>query len=396
MIQNIKEIELKKRIASEDINFIAFPVTPWAAHGVEAFICGKKEESIDLKGYVCIVKHGRAGYLVDETHFSFENKNIRIVRIIKSEEESFLQKCIEKFRMWKYLCEKQKRGRKIYVLNQGCPNYEWHSLVKEIKPNHQVCSVVIDEGIGMYMREKKEWLNENMLMATGLKNKCSAFFMIMVKQPLMKKIIETHGEVERFCLFDKQQGRLQEDKRTIALYKKAICHNSQIIPNEQKKLYDKALVINTQPFFEYGQVLKDEDLKWIETVCSICKKYGVKVVLKPHPRERKTERYIKIDNCIIDNNNGISQESIMSQLDRKPYLIIGFSSTTLVTEKLFEGIEGISLIKCIDGDNFAKSILGDFRGFEKTFSDKVIFPENIEELSRIIINAVAQKPEGEK
>lgn len=396
MIQNVSELELKRAISSEDINFLAFPVTPWAAHGVEAFIYSKKKENVRLKGYVCIVEHGKAGYLLDEKHFMLKNSEIQIVKFVASKDENILKKIERKIELWKFLCQNQKGSDEIYILNQGTPNYEWHSIAKKLKPNCNVHSVIIDEGIGMYMREKKEWLNENLLMATGLKNKCSAFLMLVVKQPLMEAIVKKKREVESFCLFEKSFGRLQENKSVILSYKNIICQDSQAISNEHRKLYDNAIVINTQPFIEYNQVTMDEDLKWIKIICDTCKRNNVKVVLKPHPREKKIDRYSKIDNCWIDVNNEISQESIMSQLNRKPFLLIGFSSTTLITEKLFEGITAVSLTKCVNYNNFAESILGDFKAFARTFSDGVILPNNEEELITIIKKEIGRSMEGEE
>ena len=380
MLETVNYKKLKKKIISQNINFLAFPVTPWAAHGVDAFICMMKQKDISLNGYICIIKHGQAGYLVDDSHFSFENENIKIILLDGNIEETFYEKIKRKTRLWRFLGKRRTDGKYIYILNQGCPNYEWHSFIKEYKPKNQVKSIIIDEGIGMYMRTKKGWLLENLSNTKGIKNKIAAFLMVEIKQPIMKKIIKTRNEIVDFCLFNKTKNEFVKNTNAVSYYKQVIYKNGCLIATEQKKLYEHAVVVNTQPFYEYGQVKENEDVRWLNVICKICEEYKVPVVLKPHPREKNLERYKTISNCIIDYHKGITQETIISQIKDKPICIIGFSSTTLITERLFEEIAVISLIDCVNERNFDKVICNDFKGFKKTFSNYVCFPQNENDL----------------
>lgn len=65
-------------------NLVAFVVTPWAAHGVDAFIEYMNDCGIQPNGTICVIKHGQAGYLVDCDHFSFSSKDVHICTLTNS------------------------------------------------------------------------------------------------------------------------------------------------------------------------------------------------------------------------------------------------------------------------------------------------------------------------
>ena len=385
MIEQFGELELKRRISTEKINFLAFPVTPWAAHGVDAYIKMLEERGVRLKGYICVIKHGQAGYLLGKEHFQNVNKNIKIVQLDESMHLSMKQKIKGKIFIWFNLLKgKKSDNEKLYVLNQGSPNFEWHFYCKQHCPEYFVESVVIDEGIGMYMRDAKAWLRENLSNARGVKAKLSAYLMFKISQPLFIKRLKKNDEISYFCLLNKDRDGLKKNAQVITLYKSVVCLKNADLLKSEIDLYRNAVLINTQPFYEYGQVSEDEDLKWINIICIISEKLGLRVVLKPHPREKNLDRYANLNNCVIDLNKSISQETIIGNLPEKPLLIVGFSSTTLITESLFENINAISLVNCVDLKKFKGSILSDFEGFKRTFDELVYIPSNEEEIEEYI------------
>lgn len=368
-------------------NLVAFVVTPWAAHGVDAFIEYMADRGIHPNGIICIIKHGQAGYLVDSDHFSFSSKDVRLCMLAESTTEfPVVKKLKMKFNMYIHnLMTKTKGYRNIYILNQGSANYEWHAQLKNLKDGRLVRSVIIDEGIGMYMRDKKAWVKEDFSNAGSLKEKISIAVSRCFANPLMQKHLSSKGELMNFCVLQRNaKNELISSDFSVKYYKTVIHRLGLKEGIKCPSIYENAVVVNTQPFYEYNQVFEDEDIRIIEHLCELCAKKGIKVVLKPHPREKYIERYGMLRNCLIDTRKGITQESIISQLTIKPKAIVGFSSTTLISERIFDEIPAISLIDCVNIQNIESKMRLDFINFKRSFAQFVNFPENLKELDEFL------------
>lgn len=364
-------------------NLVAFVVTPWAAHGVDAFIEYMNDCGIQPNGTICVIKHGQAGYLVDCDHFSFSSKDIHICTLINSTMKLPIVKKIKmKLNMYaNNIVAKQKGNRNIFILNQGSMNYEWHARLKKLKDGRIARSVIIDEGIGMYMRDKKTWIKEDCSNASSLKEKLSIVVSRYVVNPLMQKRLSSEGELMNFSILQRNTKNELISNEVSVKYYKTVIHRLGIRENiERLSIYENAIVVNTQPFYEYNQVFEDEDIQIIQRLCELCAKKGIKVVLKPHPREKNIDRYNILKNCWIDDRKGITQESIISQLTIKPKAIVGFSSTTLISERVFDEIPAISLIRCVNIQNIETKMRADFVDFERSFKRFASFPQNWEEL----------------
>lgn len=372
---------LDKYKRDDDLNVLAFVVTPWVAHGVDAFIEYLIERGLDPKGAVIIIAHGQAGILVNQEHFSTTCKGISFYRL-KEESSSIKDKIRNKLNTYiQNLIVRSKNGRELFVLNQGCVNFEWHAKLKHLNGERHIQSVILDEGIGMYMRDKKAWAMESISNTTSFKQKVSIIFSLYILNPCMERHLKKINECTEFCLLKKSANyEFIPDKETIKYYGRVIKKIGAVSDYQDSKKYENAVVINTQPFYEYNQVYHDEDIRAIKMICDLCSDRGISVVLKPHPREKNIERYDALKNCLVDRRKGITQESIISQLQIKPKLIVGFSSTTLVSEKIFEQIPAMSLVACIDTNNVESKMAMDFCRFQKTFKNIVAFPRNVEEV----------------
>ena len=327
-------------------NLVAFVVTPWAAHGVDAFIEYMNDCGIQPNGTICVIKHGQAGYLVDCDHFSFSSKDVHICTLTNSTMKLPIVKKIKmKLNMYvNNIVAKQKGNRNIYILNQGSMNYE--------------CS-----------------------NASSLKEKLSIVVSRYVVNPLMQKRLSSEGELMNFSILQRNTKNELISNEVSVKYYKTVIHRLGIRENiEQLSIYENAIVVNTQPFYEYNQVFEDEDIQIIQRLCELCAQKGIKVVLKPHPREKNIDRYNILKNCWIDDRKGITQESIISQLTIKPKAIVGFSSTTLISERVFDEIPAISLIRCVNIQNIETKMRADFIDFERNFKRFASFPQNWEEL----------------
>lgn len=356
------------------INFIAFAISPWAAHGVDAYISRCYDEQEKIKGFICVLEHSRSGYLLDESHFSNTDDNIQIVRVkggkCENDREILLKGILKK--------NMKKEASKFYILSQRVPSYLWHFRIKSVRDSMYIKSIVIDEGLGMYMRNDRDWFNEFVGISSSIQKKINAAFNVYIYNHLLDMILEKKKEKEYFTLLNKKNNNLEINPIAVRYYKLAIEKIGK--SSKEDSIYEDAVVLLTQPYYEMGSIANDEDLKILEQVCNVCARAHLKVVLKPHPRETDIERYNILKNCYVDIKKGKSVESIISGLKRKPKAIIGFSSTSLVAEKLFDEIKTVSLIDCMNDCNVVGAAKVDFDKFRQIFGTFVEFPSEIKSI----------------
>lgn len=382
-MRTIHRLDLERLIKTQKINFIAFVQTPWHALGVDAFIKYKEEKGSHLVGTVCVMSHAQAGMILDEKSFSYENCDIEVVYYTDGVRTSVIKKIKNAVCNSQSLIQKNIANKEFYILATVHPKYQWHSYIAQ-NCDKKAVSVLIDEGLGMYMRNTQDWLMETWSGKSRVLKKIKYTYEFCIGNPSKEKILEANNSLMYFCLFIPDNMRVNYE--CVAYYKKVLKLNESRNYSEAKGLsfYENAVVINTQPYFDEGQIIGDSDINLIEQICTLCGNRGIKVVLKPHPREKSIDRYTAIKNCIVDTNFAVSQESIISCLDSKPRLLVGLCSTTLISMDLFYGVKTVSLIHCISYDGVKKKMRTDLQKFEKVFGNTVCCPNNIPELEMIL------------
>ena len=136
-------------------------------------------------------------------------------------------------------------------------------------------------------------------------------------------------------------------------------------------------------------LLRNVDVPIYERICQYGLEEMIPVRLKSHPREQHLDRYTKLK-CDIRKENGVAQETILSSLDEMPYCLIGTGSTTLVTAHLLFGVDVISINRMISRKDLLEETY--FDNFNKTFSNLMMTPSNMEELIRDL-NCIKERHE---
>lgn len=362
----------------ENINFIAFPLTPWAAHGVIAYINYLLDQGKAVRGFIGILKHPQAGYILSEKHFASISQSapVQLFEFDRIDTQYIVEMQVAKSEM-------RRKCRQLYILRQSAPDSRLIKKIKHFIPEIKIKNIILDEGLAMYMRSPMDWLSEHLAVTKSTKDKMKAVICDIVYGPLMLRYLKTKDELEYFSLFSKNKRTLEKNNQVCTFYAKAIRASANWIEESTKSIFDGAVVINTQPFYDNKEVFDDADLRVIEHIVNICNQHSIRPVLKLHPREKTISRYDHLK-CIVDQSQDISQEALIANLENKPKAIIGFSSTTLVSENVFEGIKTISMIKFIDSSNVCRSMQHDFRAFAETFYDYVLIPETWEEFEEYL------------
>lgn len=388
-MREVSDHSLKEQFVAENCNFIAFCITSWHLLGVRAFLQYLHEHNVDVKGFICISAHKDSGYVLNENSVQFY-EGVEYIKLIAST-KNVVSKAAGQVSDFLTIDRIRTRGlEKVYIVSPWRPNFEWCAYLSKVMKGKEIQAVVVDEGLAEYIDEKDKNVHSyNRISVSAAYH----YFKDKYFKSKLETIMTERGFVTQFSLLKTNSsadvtktGRYIENEFAIQYYKKSLQTDS-VVDEHKLHAYASAVIINTQPFIEAGELLTENDLKLLTEVVKIFSKEGTRVVLKPHPRETNVGRYQVLaaeGNCVIDTDNKVSQESILSQLKEKPKAIIGFTSTTLLTAKLFYDIETVSLVNCMDRSDFADFQQPTIYNFTESFRHVIHCIENVNELLEIV------------
>lgn len=271
----------------------------------------------------------------------------------------------------------------VYLESKLTPLFLWQ--IQKQYPLLEIRVVILEEGMGNYIRTGDDWIQKDISKINGILKKKVYWCFASYKREYSQKMIEKLREKSRlmeFRFFHKEGDILVQNHNVCNAFAEAFRQQGEGIGVE-KDFYKNAVVINSQPFFEELGV--DDDIVCYKQLIDICKKYDLKVILKPHPREKKIERYQGLD-LIIDINKEVSQESSFAVADEKPLIVIGFFSTTLITSHILWNIEAVTVGKLMEGQGWG-TFRGDVDEFVSVFQNQLKIPHDMSELETIIGSA---------
>ena len=171
----------------------------------------------------------------------------------------------------------------------------------------------------------------------------------------------------------------------IEYYKKILHSKCTDLHNETYNIEPlrESVIICTQAY-KRDKIYKNTDISTLKQLIDSLNVKGFKVILKPHPYEKDAATYYSHLNCEIFTNNNISFEYIVTYLKGDIKALISFSSTVLVTAKLFYNINAIALTNIVEIENYGQYIQEELMSFRDTFSWLVPSPSSIKELINII------------
>ena len=358
----MKTISIKlllEKIKKSDVNILGFVITPWHLIGMRAFIEKMKYDGL-YKGHMILVgrlqKHDYVIKNVDETDLCVLKENE--IPVLK---ESF-------FKKFRYLIKSQSLNDKDSLYIVAPWNYRFNNAIYLYKYTKRKCILCkIDEGVATYM------VTSNALYQSLTTFNFKLFFRWLGRtnaQILLKRNMDCN-------LLIKRNGKLTPNQSILPFYRKVL--NVENI-NIQKS--SKDIVLATMAFPE-NEVYNDElTIKTGNAVSFLISK-GFNVTIKPHPREENVESKYSSMGCPIAEKHQSIEEFLLRE---RPCAIISFSSTTLITAKLFYGIEPISLYYMLNLKNFSMKYRNELSTFRKTFFNVASFPKDYNELLSILLS----------
>lgn len=373
---------IEKMKSDTNVNFVAFVRTPWHALGCNASLLKLKEQGKTLNGLVVLSKdsYDCENPLLSADNFKVLADNEIGFELLYFNGNAFSSSVADnikiKLQSVFYLANHKKGTRKIYVLNPMQINDIFITRFKQAVPDSDIVNIVIDEGLGVYMRSGFNWAVEQYHNTNSMKEFIRFIFDLQKKKLYVNKSIKRREYINNDILIN-NNGKFEENKGIISYYRRVI--DCDKVSNEKYSRYSNSVIISAQLYFEDNQIKNNADLELYKKIISALSERNIGVVFKPHPRDKNLSRYDCLD-CFVDTDNTVSQEAILASLDVKPRAVLSFTSTSLVTSSLFYGIKTASLNSLLPKEDVQLTLLNEFSNFKKAFENAVCIPDTPEQL----------------
>lgn len=335
---------IKNKIEKENINFLAFVITPWHLVGAKAAYEYAKTEVDDLRPLIVCIPHSETGTAIEDDD-EFE------LCILEKDKKN----CIS-FKNYLFFLINCTIGRVsseevIYISNPWWGTFKEYNLSLPSK-NNNIRLIIYEEGTGTY--EERFW-------------KISYYF---GKYPL-KTVLQTSVDFFLSSLY-KRRGRLCN----LTPLKR---ENGCLVKNEFGLKYYRKIINGSTELFSNRVLLltqsnDSQELDFFRVVAKTLSDLGLEIYVKPHPRYPLNDDVF--DGCNVRIVNGSITAEIM-MLNVKAKYCIGLSTTALSTLHLFYDTVSISLCLLRERTEFDN-------WFIKNYSSVVEFPSTFEEVQKII------------
>lgn len=363
-------LELNNLIEENTLDYIAIATTHWHAIGIDAELKDKYYD--DRIGVVLIIPHTKDGLLISPNDFiSAGKKGCEIYTVNKVKSNLSLKDNLKIMRgLFNILLTNKNNKKRLKII---CPLKPYLPLMsifsnKKTFVNFFPVFILIDEGIGTYA-SKNAWRKvvniDNNIKGLSLKG----IMKNNIALPILNNLVSKIGTEKRFLYKLNDVGSLQINSNIAIRYK-------DILPKIDILSESNVAVLITQPFSEYEFISREDEIATTHfLVNALLEKYE-KVYIKPHPREN-LEKYKEFDEMkhveVIYKNVPIEKELLYLG----PSIIVGYTSTALITSKTIYDIESYSAISYLipkasdinsakiweEYYNLSKEIVKDFRSF---------------------------------
>lgn len=383
----IKEINNKP-----DCNFIACAVTYLQVIGINATINRMKAYGIKLSGFILIFEHPTTGRVLKETDFDLNGTDIV---------------AIDYCNKYRELATKPLRNRLLAVSESGKDNgtdfihilwtgidYRWYEILSKVNPKKQIRFILIDDGDGSYINQfSNELYMELYEKGDTLSKRMKAYIRVTIREVTKSLLVRNLQNRDR--LIDNRIFHVDKDGRYIPnthiseFYKNAFREQGSGIDKSIIEKCENAVLFNTQCLFENKMSDGKTDLELYRSVSECAKTLGLKVALKPHPRELDLKKYSDFNIDIIPAN--ITQEALIANTTEKPACVISIFSSTLLNAYGIFDIPVISLAKIFIKTGVSSTVEAQLKDYIKRYEKNFIFPETVDELKVALEKIVKEK-----
>ena len=371
--------------SNKELNCIAFARTPWHGTGVNASLKMLAEKIGKVNAVISVQPKNESS---DETllHIDDFNKTDKISFTVFIDggpvfADSIIGKIKQKYNYYSHYFSNNGCNRTVYIISPHCPARTFLAVASKELPDIRFVNIICDEGLASYMRTPFNWAVEQFVTTHSAK-KFIRSLLTEIPNRICDKSLKKKGRYIDFGIFTSDKSGKIIKSETAFPYYQSIIENEKQSGKDFSK-YENAVLFNMQLYHATGQLKNDADIDLLKEICQRLKQNGFPVIIKPHPRDTDISRYNSLG-VYVENDYSISQEAILASLVKKPKAVISFTSTSLLTSKLFFGVDSISLSNLIENENLSSSLKNEFYHFQKTFGSYVKSPSTKEALFKTL------------
>lgn len=377
--------QLAEKIKRDNINFIGCAFTPWHAHGIDSSIRYLQDRGVKINGIIWVQPTFRQSdicYIIDNNNFltnccKLYNKpaiyDTRFMQVLKS---LFID--YKSVRWYKKQYE-EKHENIIFLAAPWHVDYRTFAyLYQALGNSYGFRLILVEEGLSSYFpvidTPRHVW---NTLSANkrGFVLIRSCFLSLI--QIILRKRFESSTQWINLNLLKGKAEELYPNPISINYYRKILIEFALKESSIKCLNLDHAIIICTMAYMR-SEIKNNSDIYTLGQVVRELKKRKICVYIKPHPREKDYKvRYAALDCPYIDSPCTIESLIALSPSIRG---IISFSSTSLITAKLFFNVECVSVLHFVKKDDYGKYIREEMESFIYCFRKIVKMPYNAEEL----------------
>lgn len=373
-LKTITQAQLVRKLKRDrSIDYLAIVTSSWHYLSALSTIMWLKEKKGVNKGIILVFEHITDGHIISKNLL-----NISSTTEMEIYDYRFGMLADQK-EVRNYLLHHDSAGKPFYILRPVAPKLEFSVSLYNLNVRKNIIHIVLEEGLAVYMRDWRTWALEEMSTFNvvdlwkqlKLRTWGKAFSELMLKR---------NREFTENTLFVKKNGLWVKNKRAIFYFKKTFDKLRRSYDFSPYEEYRNSVIICTQTYGDQGHILHNADIETVRRFCQEVRQKGYHVIIKPHPREKNLEKY-KDMGASVDLQNDVPLEIILAGISPKPACIVGITTTTLITAKLFWNIPSISLAQLIPRENYVKEFVKEIDNFSRVFSNVVQLPFGLNEIN---------------
>lgn len=377
----MKEIDYKFLISiiNNGYDYIGMVTTPWHALSMVAAIKKIEAQKGHMKGIILINKNLGEKYLVDDLFFFNIDADVYYFNGKRTSKQFILFELL----MIKYALftsrSHSKKGKDFFILSHNHPNLIILSLCKEyLKNNHNLISVLCDEGVGTYTTDEKDRIEHFRCDGSSklkiLKNLFEERFLYGITIKHLRK----NDAYLNYCMFV-ENGEIMNNSDMPEYIAKEVQEYAESVDFYYPIIEQDYVLLNTQYFTREEIVDNEKVMNLWKQVIVYYKRKGLEVWIKPHPRETDLNNYYSMGAKVIEVAN-VAQEVLFTKM-RKPRYLIGLYSTTLVTAPVLNKVPSVCLVNLTLNDSaYTESYKRNTKKFVDRFRKITLIVNSINDL----------------
>lgn len=364
----------------ERINFIGVAVTLHQTNGIDAAIAQLRDKNIIPRGFILLLAHSMTGRQLKREYFYNLDSDVEVYDYNDDAKKSGGVDPI-KSRFIAYSSAGRNRTTRTIYIALPRVDYQWIYLIDHYVKNAEAIYILLDDGEGSYINRYKLYLHLEQLYKHKTANialKTKVFLIAYYEKLLAKKLAAKDRLIDN-RLFIRTGKKSIRNTGIAKYYDEIFTKISSTIPEEVKRRFENAVIINTQDLADSNMLDSTVDYDLYKEIVSKLSDKGIKTIIKLHPRELDRNRYDDLG-CDVFKDISFSQESIIAATDEKPICVISFFSSTLLNIQGIFGVPAISLAKSLSKSSSITSVLKEILDeYIEIYDEMIYFPDGIDD-----------------